>query len=353
MLFLGAGSVIHAMHHEQDMRNYGGLRKKIPYTFWAMMIGTLAITGVGIPLTYIGFAGFFSKDAVVESAFAFGGDLGSFAFWALIIAAVFTSFYSWRLMFLTFFGEARGNKHTHDHAHESPMTMLVPLGVLALGAVFSGVVWYNSFFGKTDQVATFFGVEYVDTMAEGGHGDDAAHGEEAATDTHGEDPPPADAHGAEDAGGHGSDHHYVFTSPPGEGAIYTRPRQRRPERGALRAALGEVQPLRRDDPGLRDRLLVLHPQPVHPRPPRGEPAAALQLPAEQVVFRRGLRFPLRAARAVARPVPVEGRRRVGHRSAGSTGSPWGSSPSSPARSAGRSRATSSTTPSRWCSGSWS
>jgi NADH-quinone oxidoreductase subunit L len=77
MLFLGAGSVIHAMHHEQDMRHYGGLRKKIPYTFWAMMIGTLAITGVGIPTTYIGFAGFFSKDAVVESAFAFGGDLGS------------------------------------------------------------------------------------------------------------------------------------------------------------------------------------------------------------------------------------------------------------------------------------
>jgi NADH-quinone oxidoreductase subunit L len=80
---------------------------------------------------------------VVESAYAFGGDLGTFRFWALIIAAVFTSFYSWRLMFLTFFGEARGNKHTHDHAHESPMTMLVPLGVLAVGAVFSGVVWYN------------------------------------------------------------------------------------------------------------------------------------------------------------------------------------------------------------------
>jgi NADH-quinone oxidoreductase subunit L len=130
-------------------------------------------------------------------------------------------------MFLTFFGEARGNRHTHDHAHESPMTMLVPLGVLAVGAVFSGVVWYNSFFGKTDQVATFFGVEYVDTMAEGGHGEDAAHGEDAghgedtAAETHAETP--ADAHGAEDAGGHGSDHHYVFTSPPGEGAIHAAP----------------------------------------------------------------------------------------------------------------------------------
>src|SRR6056297_350086 len=90
MLFLGAGSVIHAMHHEQDMRNYGGLRHKLPYTFWAMMIGTLAITGVGIPLLYlgfpVGFAGFVSKDAVIESAFAFGGELGNFAFWMLVIS---------------------------------------------------------------------------------------------------------------------------------------------------------------------------------------------------------------------------------------------------------------------------
>jgi NADH-quinone oxidoreductase subunit L len=218
MLFLGAGSVIHAMHHEQDMRNYGALRKKIPLTFWAMMIGTLAITGVGIPTTYIGFAGFFSKDAVVESAFAFGGELGSFAFWALIVAAMFTSFYSWRLMFLTFFGEARGSKHTHEHAHESPWTMLAPLAVLALGAVFAGVVWYNSFFGKTDQVATFFGVEYVDTYASGDHGgEEADHGE---ADSHGE--AAADTH-AEEGDSHGSDHHYVFTSPPGEGAIHAAP----------------------------------------------------------------------------------------------------------------------------------
>ncbi|NCW64921.1 MAG: NADH-quinone oxidoreductase subunit L [Rhodobacteraceae bacterium] len=112
MLFLGAGSVIHAMHHEQDMRNYGGLRKKIPYTFWAMMIGTLAITGVGIPLTYYGFAGFLSKDAVIESAWA--GTGGGYAFWMLLIAAMFTSFYSWRLMFLTFYGES--DDHGDDHA---------------------------------------------------------------------------------------------------------------------------------------------------------------------------------------------------------------------------------------------
>ena len=100
LLFLGAGSVINGMHHEQDMRNYGGLRKKMPYTFWAMMIGSLALTGVGIPLTTIGFAGFLSKDAVIESAYA--GTAGGYAFWMLVIAALFTSFYSWRLMFMTF-----------------------------------------------------------------------------------------------------------------------------------------------------------------------------------------------------------------------------------------------------------
>jgi len=155
LLFLGAGSVITAMHHEQDMRNYGALRKKIPYTFWAMMIGTLAITGVGIPLTYFGFSGFFSKDAIIESTFAAGTAAGSFAFWMLVIAAAMTAFYSWRLMFMTFYGEAKGDKHTHDHAHESPIEMLIPLGVLALGAVFSGVLGYSYFFGEA--VGEWFG----------------------------------------------------------------------------------------------------------------------------------------------------------------------------------------------------
>jgi len=155
MLFLGAGSVIHAMHHEQDLRNYGGLRKKIPLTFWAMMIGTLAITGVGIPLTYIGFAGFFSKDAVIESAFV----VSDYAFVLLVFAAFMTSFYSWRLMFMTFFGTARGDAHTHDHAHESPKSMLIPLGALSLGAVFAGVIWYGNFFGDEDKVRAWFGME--------------------------------------------------------------------------------------------------------------------------------------------------------------------------------------------------
>lgn len=180
MLFLGAGSVIHGMHHEQDMRNYGGLRKKLPYTFWAMMIGTLAITGVGIPLTHLGFAGFLSKDAVIESAWA-GGT--AYSFWMLVIAAMFTSFYSWRLMFMTFFGKARGDHHTHDHAHESPMVMLVPLGVLSLGAIFGGMIWYNNFFGDHHKVEQFFGMTTVEVHATEGEDHAAATGDHSVATT--------------------------------------------------------------------------------------------------------------------------------------------------------------------------
>ncbi|WP_223423353.1 NADH-quinone oxidoreductase subunit L [Tateyamaria pelophila] len=211
MLFLGAGSVIHAMHHEQDMNNYGALRKKIPYTFAAMMIGTLAITGVGIPLTHIGFSGFLSKDAIIESAFAAGSGYG---FWMLVIAAAMTSFYSWRLMFLTFYGEARGDKHTHDHAHESPLVMLIPLGVLALGSVFAGMIWYNSFFGHTDQVGKFYGIPYAEAGAAHGGAEAEDHGDDHAATT-------TESHGEEDA--HGGEHHYVFTGKPGEGALYIAP----------------------------------------------------------------------------------------------------------------------------------
>ncbi|RJE85273.1 NADH-quinone oxidoreductase subunit L [Paracoccus onubensis] len=195
MLFLGAGSVIHAMHHEQDMRNYGGLRKKVPLTFAAMLIGTLAITGVGIPLTHIGFAGFLSKDAAIESAWA--GN--TYAFWMLVIAAAFTSFYSWRLMFMTFWGKPRGDHHAHDHAHESPRVMTVPLGVLAVGAIFAGMVWYQPFFGSHDRVAEFFHMGHGEAhaSAEAGHeeaeaeegtGEEtaAAEGQEAAAPAEGE-----------------------------------------------------------------------------------------------------------------------------------------------------------------------
>ena len=172
LLFLGAGSVIHAMHHEQDMRYYGALRKHIPLTFWAMMAGTLAITGVGV-IGVFGFAGFYSKDAIIEAAYASNTEAGYVAFAVAVFAALLTSFYSWRLMFLTFFGKARwsasehiqhaahGDHHHDDHAahhdhghddgtagyhpHESPATMLVPLGLLAVGAVFAGYGFHHYF----------------------------------------------------------------------------------------------------------------------------------------------------------------------------------------------------------------
>ncbi|MCO5730637.1 NADH-quinone oxidoreductase subunit L [Rhizobium sp. SSA_523] len=147
LLFLGAGSVIHAVDGEQDMRYMGGLRKHIPYTFWAMTIGNLALTGVGIPGTMIGFAGFFSKDVIIESAFASHSPVGGFAFTMLVVAALFTSFYSWRLAFLTFFGKPRASSDVMHHVHESPMVMLLPLAFLTVGAVFAGVVFEGYFFG--------------------------------------------------------------------------------------------------------------------------------------------------------------------------------------------------------------
>ncbi len=199
MLFLGAGAVIHGMHHEQDMRHYGGLRHRMPRTFWAMLIGTLAITGVGIPLTTIGFAGFLSKDAIIESAWGAHSPAGDFAFWALVIAAFMTSFYSWRLMFLTFFGAPRGDRHTHEHAHESPAVMVIPLAGLALGAVFAGMIWFKPFFGTHEEVNAFYGVP---------------------------------EHHAEAAHGHGADDHTEATTGagdhaegwmPGQGAVFTHP----------------------------------------------------------------------------------------------------------------------------------
>jgi len=167
LLFLGAGSVIQAMHHEQDMRAMGGLRKEIPFTFWMMVIGTLALTGVGIPFTSIGFAGYVSKDAIIEAAYASHGFASGYAFLCVVFAAGLTSFYSWRLVFMTFFGK-RGDwavapsasahahdDHAHDDhghggdhaAHESPLVMLVPLAALALGAALSGVAFRSWFIG--------------------------------------------------------------------------------------------------------------------------------------------------------------------------------------------------------------
>ena len=189
LLFLGAGSVIHAMHHEQDMRYYGALRKHIPLTYWAMMAGTLAITGVGIA-GVAGFAGFYSKDGILEAAYAAGGG-GQVAFWVGTFAALLTSFYSWRLVFLTFHGKPRWDQsehiqhavhddhghghddhaHHHDthgdgtagyHPHESPLSMLIPLGVLSLGAVFAGFVFHHAFIDPEGGLAFWKGSLFFD-----------------------------------------------------------------------------------------------------------------------------------------------------------------------------------------------
>jgi NADH-quinone oxidoreductase subunit L len=147
LLFLGAGSVIHAMHHEQDMRKMGGLSGKIPWTWAMMLIGTLALTGLGIP-GFGGMAGFYSKDAIVEATFAAHTPIGKYAYYLLIAAAFMTSFYSWRLMFMTFHGSTRADHETYDHAHESPWVMLAPLLVLALGAVAAGAAFHSFFIGE-------------------------------------------------------------------------------------------------------------------------------------------------------------------------------------------------------------
>jgi len=141
LLFLGAGSVIHGMHHEQDMRNMGALRGKLPITFAVMTIGTLAITG--FPML----SGYFSKDMIIEAAYASSSAGSNYAFLLGVGAALMTSFYSWRLVFMTFFGKAKGDQHAHDHAHESPLVMVVPLLLLALGALFAGYTFYENFVG--------------------------------------------------------------------------------------------------------------------------------------------------------------------------------------------------------------
>ncbi len=168
LLFLGAGSVIHAVHDEQDMQKMGGLRKKIPFTYIIMLIGTLAITGV--PLL----SGFYSKDMILESAYAAHG-LGEFAYILGIIAATFTAFYSWRLIFLTFHGEFRGDKETFEKAHEGPLVMKLPLALLSLGALLIGAIGYY-FWGMVDADLLFWnGSIFMDSH--GGHNilEDAHH----------------------------------------------------------------------------------------------------------------------------------------------------------------------------------
>jgi NADH-quinone oxidoreductase subunit L len=171
LLFLSAGSVITAMHHEQDMRKMGGLAKYIPFTWAMMLIGNLALTGVGIPGLHIGAAGFYSKDDIINATFNAHTPMGEYAFWLTLTAALMTSFYSWRQFLMTFHGPYRGaaykelphaddGAHAHDDAqgehghpvslsevHESPLSMLLPLAVLAIGALAAGAVFENIFVG--------------------------------------------------------------------------------------------------------------------------------------------------------------------------------------------------------------
>ncbi|AFR26282.1 NADH-quinone oxidoreductase subunit L [Bartonella quintana] len=147
LLFLGAGSVIHAVSDEQDMRKMGGMHKHIQATYWMMIIGTIALTGVGIPGTFFGTAGFFSKDAIIEASFASHNIASGYAFWLLVFSALLTSFYSWRLIFMIFHGKPRATADVMHHVHESPPVMLIPLFILSIGAMFSGVVFQPYFFG--------------------------------------------------------------------------------------------------------------------------------------------------------------------------------------------------------------
>ncbi len=164
LLFLGAGSVIHAVSNEQDMRKMGGLRKYIPLSYGMMIVGTLALTG--FPFT----AGYFSKDAIIESAYAFGGQAGGFAYVMTILAAVFTSFYSWRLIFLTFHGKARASADVMAHVHESPRVMTVPLLLLAFGALFAGAIFSGFFIGSGFEEFWRESLFYRNTIMEDIHG---------------------------------------------------------------------------------------------------------------------------------------------------------------------------------------
>lgn len=142
LLFLSAGSVIHAVSDEQDMRNMGGLWKHIKVTYVMMWIGSLALAGIPF------FSGYYSKDLIIESAFAAHTDVGEYAFWAGVAAALLTAFYSGRLIFMTFHGKPRASKEVMAHVHESPKVMLIPLGVLALGAIFAGMLFAGPMTGE-------------------------------------------------------------------------------------------------------------------------------------------------------------------------------------------------------------
>ncbi len=154
LLFLGSGCVIHAMSDEQDMRKMGGIYKMVPITYAFMWIGSLSLAGIGIPGVF-GLSGFYSKDIIIESAFAANSPVGAYAFWLGIAAALMTAFYSWRLILMTFHGKPRCDEKTLAHVHEAPPIMWVPLVVLAIGSIVAGAITYSVFVG--DGMAAFWG----------------------------------------------------------------------------------------------------------------------------------------------------------------------------------------------------
>ena len=250
LLFLGAGSVIHAMHHEQDMRKMGGLAPKIRITWIVMLIGTLSLTGVGIP-HLIGFAGFHSKDAIIEAAYA-AHTPGNYAFWLLVIAAFMTAFYSWRLIFMTFHGQTRADHHTYDHAHESPWVMLVPLILLALGAVAAGFAFKDYFIG--DAYKEFW-----------------------------------------------------------RASLFEGAEQPHPPCHARDPRLGRMGSVLRHACGLWLVVALLHCRAVTPGSDGAHVPARLPVPAQQVVLRRAVRLVVRAAGVLAWAVVLEEGRRRHHR----------------------------------------
>ena len=293
LLFLGAGSVIHGMHHEQDMRKMGGLWKLLPVTYAVMMIGTIAITGFGIPGLDLGFAGFYSKDFIIEAAWAAGqhNAIAQFAFIVGLLAAGLTSFYSFRLIFMTFHGTAKwghdahhaevhghddhhapavsaaeaheeaahaepDHGHGHDHKpHESPLVMLVPLLLLAVGAIAAGYAF----------VELFVGHEQAEFLAR--RGVQRRHQPRAARSPRG----PAMGHpGAADRLGH------------------------RPDR----------------------RLVRLCPERGHGRADRGGEGASVALLLQQVVLRRAVQRHLRPRGQVPGRRVLEVRRSEDHRRPG-------------------------------------
>ena len=245
LLFLGSGSVILAMHHEQDIRRMGGLWRKLPFTYVTMVIGTLALTG--FPLT----AGYFSKDAIIEADDVVNGVAASYGLAMTLAAAALTSFYSWRLIFKTFHGEPH-DVHHYEAAHESPLVMLIPLGILAVGCLAAGWPFVSLFTGHGE--AEFF--------------------------------------------------RELLKAAPGN----TRPGG--DARGSARHIAGAD---RDDDHWISGRLAVLHAPAGYSRTARARAGAALSVPAQQVVLRRNLRLPHRSPDHLARPPALEGRRWFHHR----------------------------------------